>query len=388
MKKFSFLFVVMALAMFAFVFAASAQTELPAIDEKEAAPYLGTWYMDRMCFGKDCMDLSGLGMVSTLTFNTDNTAVMKAEDSNETMSWYMKDGTALVLSQDGEGKTQETPLSIDKNGSLIMGDEEGSVYFVREIAPTPGTGALKADATYEDFSGEWFLNGIMFDGEIMPASMIGMSGSLVIREDTMDVNFEGEEPEENVSYTLADGKITMTDKSTDENGAEVEATIILEYHEDNSILLQMEGEGENMYLVYVRKEALTTGPSMFDLMGGFMDEGIEGLSDEAEMSDEELEAAFAELFAELEAEGALEENSNFDLSALLSELNVEGLLENVNLDELKSQFTNENGDLDLSSVLDNTNVQGLLSGIFGDENGEGSVDLSGMLQGLFGSEGK
>lgn len=384
MKKFALLFAVMALAMFAFVFAVSAQEALPAIDEAEAADYLGTWFIEKMCFGEDCMDLAGLGMKSTLTLNADNTAVVVSDDQDsQTSSWYMKDGAAFIVETDESGQPKDYELGIDENGSLIMGEDGMVVYYVREIAPVLGTAEMKADATVEDFTGEWFMNSIIFDGDMMPASLIGMSGQLVIHEDSLDITFEGEEPEEGVAYTLTDGKIYIKETSTDENDNETEQTIILEYHTDNTVLLTMEDDPSNMYMVFVTEENLSSGPSIFDMM----QESTEGQEEETEMTDEEAEAALAELFAQLEAEGALEENQDLDLNALLGELNLEGLLENVNVEELKDKFTNENGEFDLNGLLEGVDVQGIAGQLFGgSENGEGGVDLAGMLQGLFGGE--
>ena len=231
-----------------------------------------------------------------------------------------------------------------------------------------------------------------YNTTMMPASLLGMSGKLVISEDSLDITFEGEEPEEGVAYTLTDGKINFKETTTDENGNETERTVILEYHTDNTVLLTMEDDSSNMYMVFVTEENLSSGPSIFDMM----QESAEGQAEEAEeqaeeveMTEEEAEAAFAELFAQLEAEGALEENKDLDLNALLSQLNLEGLLDNVNVEELKAKFTNENGEFDRSRLLESVDVQGLAGKLFGgSEDGEGSVDLSGMLEGLFGSEAK
>lgn len=373
--------------MFAFVFAVSAQEKLPAIDEAEAADYLGTWHIQKMCFGKDCMDLAGMGMNSTLTLNADNTAVIVSDgQDSQTSSWYMKDGIAYNVEKDENGQPKDYAMTINEDGSLVFGEDDMSVYYVRELKPVLGTAEIKADATVEDFTGEWFLNGIILDKDIMPASLIGMSGKLVIRENSMDILFDGEEPEENVAYTLSDGKIFVKEITKDETGKETEQTVILEYHTDNTILLTIEGDEANMYMVYVTKENLSSGPSFLDMLESATEGQAEG---QTEMSDTELEAALAELYASLEAEGALEEN-NFELNSLLGELNIEGLLQNINLDELKENFTNELGEFDLSGLLEDVDVQGLAGQLFGgSENSEGTFDLSGMLQGLMGTgEGK
>lgn len=374
MKKFALIFAVMALAMFAFVFAVSAQEALPAIDEAEAAAYLGTWHMQKMCFGTNCMDLSGMGIDSTLTLNADNTVVSVSEgEEPQTSSWYMKDGVAYNVDKDENGQPKDYAMTINEDGSLVFGQEDISVYYVREFKPVLGTAEIKADATVEDFTGEWFLNTIILDKDIMPASLIGMSGKLVIREDSLDIILEGEEPEEKVPYTLTDGKILVKETTKDEKGNEPEQTIILEYHTDNTVLLTMEGDESKMYMVYVTEENLSKGPSFLEIFETLSEGQAEGQAEaQTEMSDTELEAALAELYAKLEAEGALEESNDFELSALLGELNLEGLLENINLEELKQQFTNESGEFDLSGLLDGVDVQGLAGQLLGgSENGEG-----------------
>lgn len=136
MKKSSLFFIVMALAMFVFVFAASAQdAELPAIDEAKAEPYLGVWYMDKMCFGEDCMEMAALGTIITMTMNADNSVVMENENAEpETTSWYMENDVAYLINVEN-GAKQTSELKIDENGSLVLGGEEFSMYYVRELTP-------------------------------------------------------------------------------------------------------------------------------------------------------------------------------------------------------------------------------------------------------------
>ena len=276
MKKFALLFVVMALAMSVLVFTVSAQEDLPVIDETEAADYLGTWYLEKMCFGENCMDVSGMGMNSTLTFNIDNTAVLVNDDNTQSISWYMKDGAAHMVEPDENGHLQDFVPAIDDDGRLILGEEGNFIYYVREIAPALGTAEIKTDAVIEDFLGEWFLNSLMFENSIIPSSMLGVTGRLVINEDKLEFYFEGEDSEESHAYTLTDGKISVNDKSTDEKGNETEHTFFLEYHKDNTILMQMEDDSDNMYMVFVREENLTQGAAFFDMVQSIAEEIGEG----------------------------------------------------------------------------------------------------------------
>ncbi len=254
MKKISFLFVVMALAMFSFVFAAAAQTaELPAIDEAQAEPYLGVWYMEKMCFGEECMDLSSFGLKSTLTLNADNTMTMESEGEEPQVTyWYMEDGTAYNVEEiNGEKKTYA--MDIDDEGRLTFGTEEMSMHFVRDFAPIPGQGELKADAAAEDFSGEWLLNGIMAGGGVLPASLFGMTGTLTIGESTLSVTIVEETMAEDAAFELKDGKIYTSIETKDEAGNPVTQNIILEYHMDNSVLMIFEGSEQEGAIVFVRE---------------------------------------------------------------------------------------------------------------------------------------
>ena len=267
MKKFTTLFIVMALAMFAAVFTVSAQeASLPAIDEATAEPYLGTWYMSKMCYGTDCIDLAGLGAASTITFNPDNTAVSENEDSSNTVSWYMEDGVAQTV-ETIDNETTKTPLQLDENGNMFIESDGATVTFVRELAPIPGTGALKEDATLEDFAGEWFLNSFSFEenGDLIPASLFGVSGTLTIKDSTMDITVGDEGGEKDVPFELKDGKLYATSTDKDENGKDVENTVVFEYHADNSIIMRVEGDG---LTVFVREENLTAGISLFDALSG------------------------------------------------------------------------------------------------------------------------
>lgn len=156
MKKSSLFFIVMALAMFVFVFAAAAQdAELPAIDEAKAEPYLGVWYMDKMCFGEDCMEMAALGTTITMTLNADNTVVMENENAEpETTSWYMENDAAyLINAENGEKQTSE--LKIDENGNLVMGGEEFSMCYVRELTPAAAE-PEQGDSTDQEGTGDSF----------------------------------------------------------------------------------------------------------------------------------------------------------------------------------------------------------------------------------------
>ena len=74
MKKISVLFVVIAITLSVLLIPASAQTELPAIDEAEAAQLLGRWYMNSACGADDsCVNMADIGITFVYDLNADNT---------------------------------------------------------------------------------------------------------------------------------------------------------------------------------------------------------------------------------------------------------------------------------------------------------------------------
>ena len=89
MKKISVLFVFLAFALSVLILPAAAQTELPAIDEVEAADLLGRWYMNSAC-GADssCMNMADYGILLVYDLNADNTiTVSSGDEAVSTLYW-------------------------------------------------------------------------------------------------------------------------------------------------------------------------------------------------------------------------------------------------------------------------------------------------------------
>ena len=63
---------------------------------------------------------------------------------------------------------------------------------------------------------------------------------------------------------------------------ETEQTVILEYHTDNTVLLTMEDDPSNMYMVFVTEENLSSGPSIFDMMQENAEEQAEEVEGQAD----------------------------------------------------------------------------------------------------------
>ena len=344
------------LSMFVMVMAASAQTELPAIDEAEAEAFLGTWYMDRMCEGESCIKASDFGMKGELIVSADNTMTISFGTPGEeprVINWYMKDGIAYIISVNEKDNSEEhSAIRIDENGELVLFESEKDfMTFSRETAAAIGTGPVKEDAALEDFSGEWHLNSILSDGSTFPTSIFGMTGTLVIRENSLDATMFGEATDTDLPFEFSGGKIHAVSVSKNEKGETVEAPFTLEYHEEGAVVMIMdEGKENETRMVYVRQENLTN-PDLSILTGGA---GTES-GGEVKLTPEE-EAELEALLKQLETESANGQEGGLNLSGLLS--------------TLLSGQTGEGG-LDLS---------GLLQSVTGGQNGEGGLDLSGLLQ--------
>ena len=332
---------ILTLSLFAMVTVSFAQTEpaaeLPSIDEAEAEAYLGTWYVDQMCEGEACFKASDFGMNGELTVNTDNTMTLtfnKSEEGSSALKWYLEDGIAHTIAVNkADGTEERAEMHIDENGSLVF-TKGGENYMTlnREAVVILGTGPVKADAVLEDFAGEWHLNGVLAEGAVFPTAMFGMTGTLVIKENTLDTVMFGEPCDTDLPFELADGKIHAVSVSEGANGEKTESPFTLEYHEEGAVvMITDEGTENESRMVYVREENLNN----VDLSA--LTSGTEG------------------------GAAANSEESGMDLSGLIS-----GLL---------SGSENGEGGLDLSA---------LLQSVTGGENGEGGLDLSGLLQSVTG----
>ena len=358
--------------MLAVIFTASAQeTGLPAINETEAEPYLGTWQVEKICVKDDCIDIASMGIKSSMTFNTDNTAVLTEEGEQPiTSQWYMENGAAYFVMTGENDTVTRGPMSIDENGSLVIKLDELSTYYTREAAVVPGTGDVEANAVIDDFLGEWFLQGILTDNGMIPGQLLGMTGNLTIGEKGITYVMFDQTIGQEVPFELKDGKISVDFEAQDENGNTVKTTSILEYHNDNTLLMSDEGINTTDYaggLVFVRQEDYTPVAA----------------ADEIKSEGGSLSSLLTMFDMQGENGGGLDLSSllgNFDLNTLLQNENIQELLNNSQIADLLSGIKDENGNFNLDSIVNG------LGGLFGstDENAQSGTDLSGLLEGLGG----
>ncbi len=278
MKKLTVMFVLLAaLAAFGSVF---AQVGAP-LDMTTAEPFLGTWFMSELCGEGQCIDAAMWGMSGmSVEFKDDATMIVAFnEEEQGAIPWYTENGVAYACSGSEESDCTWLPLSITEDGKLSMGDEASSMLLTRDEIKPFGTAEVKADAAYEDFQGEWFLESMMSEGATFPASLFGMQAKLVIREDSLDYSLtslmspEESQGQENAAYEIKDGTLTVV--FTD--GEEPE-TVTMQYHLDDSIVVSTEAGN----LVFVREENLSTGPNLLDMLSQAMAEG-EAAGDEIEI---------------------------------------------------------------------------------------------------------
>ena len=304
MKKFSFLFVVLALmSLVCSAFADDFASTLPQIDEKEDADFLGIWYLDTTCIEGFCIPLGESN--TTLELKADNTAThTDAEGESSTDYWFVKDGVAYSVSGEEQEDIYQFPFTLE-DGALVFGDKEMSVTFVREITVKEEATPVAAGSE-EDFLGEWKLFS-MGDNEMMiEVTLFGMEGDAVINKDgTMTISFDGE-VEEGITWTFEDGKITAIEKNQ-ETGEE--ETFLVEKLSDGSMrFTQNYDKDDVVMLVFFREEEMPK--SEFDIMSLLnalvTSEADEESSDDFEMSDEDWAELMA-MFAEMDFEDAVEE---------------------------------------------------------------------------------
>ena len=295
MKKITILFVVLAaLAAFGTVF---AQAGAP-LDMSVAEPFLGTWFMSELCGQGQCMDASLLGMSGmSVVFKDDATmAVALGGEEQGAVPWYTENGKAYACNG-GENECVWLPMSITEDGKLSMGDETSSMILIREEIKPFGTAETKADAAYEDFKGEWFLESMISEGVSIPASMFGMQAKLVVREDSLDFSLtnpmdpEEKDGQENAGYEIKDGTLTVV--FTEGESSE---TVTMQYHADDSVVVSMT-DGN---LVFVREENLTTGPSLLDMLGEALTEGAAAPGKDVEIGSTGFHISIPEDYAEVE----------------------------------------------------------------------------------------
>lgn len=344
--KNSVIFIVIALSLFALFLSVAAQTELPAIDEAEAAPFLGRWYMNSACGADDtCVNMADIGITIIYDLNADNTIEIRSGDeAASNMSWYMEKGNAYSVVPLTETTTQLNELMIDENGMLYSMNDEGYVIFTREEPTVSYSETVAADAVTADFAGEWHVKGMIFEGDLIPAQMFGSDILLTIDGEKF-VLTDGLAVEE-APYITEEGRLSAVLEGTDDAGQPTEENVLIELHDDGNLFLFFDPGTENeSSFVFTREKNVFDNQDISEAMGlDAIGENVSGLVD-----------------------GLTNEDGSFNFSGLVQQLTGK---DNFDLNGLMQQITG-NEEFDISS---------LMSGVTSDE--QGGFDLSGLLDGL------
>ena len=175
--------------------------------------YLGTWYLNEMVMGDVTMAPGAMGMEMTLEIMEGGTGTMTVtgEEGLETaeITWTEEDdGITVVLVE------QETPMTMTlADGNLVADNDGAALVFGRELSEanvfTPAQPA--AEATIEDYAGEWTSFMMDLDGMYLDPSFAGITVTASVEGTTVTVNgliLNGEA----VETTFADGALTFADE--------------------------------------------------------------------------------------------------------------------------------------------------------------------------------
>ncbi len=347
----------MTLVLFAIILSASAQTELPPIDEAEAAPLLGRWYLNDVCADGTCVNFPELGITLTYDVNPDNTILVGAETGTPDVNkWYMENGTAYTIVTINETAQSVSEFGIDENGMLVAKNDSGYVTYTRELQTPAASEEAAADASSGSFTGEWHIKGIMLDGSLVPAALLGSDSVLTITD--TEWNLIDGESDEGAEYIMEDGKLYSILEGTDPEGNPWEEDVMFEYRDDGSLYLYFApGTESEFIMVFTREKNVTEAQDTVDAQGA-----AEPLTPDGEANGDT-------------GIGGL-------LESLLGETDLSGLVssfpgaENLDINGLISGLMSGDGE--------GFNLSGLLDQLTGGAEGEGGFDF-GSLMNMFGS---
>ena len=210
----------------------------------ESADYLGDWYLKEMAMGEEVIDPSALGMMMTMTVNSDGTVLMVSsygEVAEEVKgTWELKDGGLTIKEENGT----ET-LFVLQDGLLVVDSEEtGRMTFSREpseVEPLPNPIPAEKEA---DFFGTWELTTVAMGGVTMPASLLSLAQTLIVEEGKMtekETTVDGSELETVYTTTLTDGVLYATSDSGE---------VILQINDNGTVSMTFEMDEETSIVFY------------------------------------------------------------------------------------------------------------------------------------------
>ena len=107
---------------------AAAAEEAPAYQPED---FIGQWQLTILVEGNQHMNMQAWGIIVSLNILEDGIAAMDYGDGNPTeMSWRFEDGRAYLTGYSAEG---EIEITFYEDGSLVLADEIGEMYFERFV---------------------------------------------------------------------------------------------------------------------------------------------------------------------------------------------------------------------------------------------------------------
>ena len=212
--------------------------------------YTGIWYLNFFSMdGENLLNVSDLGMRSTMTLNEDGTAAMTMDMSgeNETAegTWSVaEEGVAVVINED-------TQVAVLQDSYLVFDSgDSGKMFYGRE-EPAPGFELAEPnkEAKAEDFEGKWiaFKLGMeevgFFDWETVASDLGFETNEVVIKDGVMTLFGDEKSP---VELTAEEDGV-MANRFENRDYSMLDTVVKL--HEDGKMSI------ESMTMIFVLEKA-------------------------------------------------------------------------------------------------------------------------------------
>ena len=216
----------------------------------EADPlYTGEWYLKTMINGDTTIDVAAMGLVGVLTLKDDWTCSMTGMGNDVTGTWK-DENDKITVTMDGDDA--DVMLS---DGELTVSAGDTKMLFTREApAAAAETAEIKADATAEEFNGEWTCTGLAVGDMKLDAATAASAGQELpkLKFDNGAISMEGGQFAEAFSsftmpLTFADGTYSFVVESMN---VSVKANIL----QDGTMALEFVAGGQGTTLYFAKAE--------------------------------------------------------------------------------------------------------------------------------------
>ena len=238
MKKLISLMLVLCMALLA----VSAMAET-------ATAVTGEWYLKTMINGDETIDVAAMGLNGVMTLNADWTASMTGMGDDVTGTWKDDaENNKITVTLDGDDAD-----IILSDGELTVTAGDTKMIFTREApAAAAETAEIKADATAEEFNGNWNCIALGVGGMKLDAAAAKAAGQELptLKFEDGAISMEGGQIAEAFSafkmpLTFADGTYSFAIESAN---VSVKANIL----QDGTMALEF-AAGETATTLYFEK---------------------------------------------------------------------------------------------------------------------------------------